>query len=516
MLHETLAEMLKMNNPSRFYLMFLTLSVTFGGVVFGYHMAVISGAIASLKEFFIDPFGWPEGIANSRLGLVVSSALFGCIAGASSGGLISRYLGRKTGLLIAALLLLLSATGSAMPELFFRPIGEADHTFVTAFVVYRIIGGFGVGLGMLVPLYIAEIAPAGIRGKLVSLTHFAIILGVLVAYFVNYSIARQGEDAWLHQVGWRWMFASETIPALLFAILLLMVPETPRYYVMKGSESKALKVLSRINGTEEARAILLDIKATFADTGSPSKKNRGKLFTGKLNGLFAFGPKVIVIGVLIPVIVHLSGINVILYYAPVIFSDMGTKTDASLLSTIFVGAVTLLFAIPAVFTVDRFGRKPLLKIGAIVMAVAMGLLGFTFFLGMNETVIGGEVISQFTSRFAAVSALTLILIFVAGFSMSWGPVGGVVTSEIFPNRIRGRALALAATFSSIANLVVTWTFPVLNNSSFLVDRFNHGAAYWIYGVVACLALYFLRFVPETKQKTLEEIESYWRKKSKEK
>jgi len=195
---------------------------------------------------------------------------------------------------------------------------------------------------------------------------------------------------------------------------------------------------------------------------------------------------------------------------------MGTKTDASLLSTVFVGIVTLLFTIPAIVTVDRFGRKPLLKIGAIIMAIAMGLLGFTFFLSLDETVIGGEVVSQFTSRFAAVSAFVLILVFVAGFSISWGPVVGVFETEIFPNRIRGRALAFTAVVSWISSLVVSWTFPVLNNSSFLVDRFNHGAAYWIYGAVACLALYFLRFVPETKQKTLEEIESYWRKKSKEK
>jgi len=506
-----------MTKPSRSYLIFLTFTASLGGVVFGYDMAVISGTVASLKEFFIDPFGWPETIANSRHGLVVSSALFGCIAGASVSGLISRYLGRKKGLLIAAFLLLLSAIGSSVPELFFRPIGEADHTFVIAFAAYRIMGGVGVGLtGMLSFLYIAEIAPAEIRGKLVSCNQFAIIFGMLLVYFVNYSIARQGEDAWLHQVGWRWMFASETSPVLLFTILLFMVPETPRFYVMKGSESKALKVLSRINGAEKARVILLEIKATFADTGSSAIKNPGKLSTRKENRLFAFGSEVIVIGTLIPMLQTFMGINVILYYAPAIFKDMGTKTDASLLSTVFVGIVTLLFTIPAIVTVDRFGRKPLLKIGAIIMAIAMGLLGFTFFLSLDETVIGGEVVSQFTSRFAAVSAFVLILVFVAGFSISWGPVVGVFETEIFPNRIRGRALAFTAVVSWISSLVVSWTFPVLNNSSFLVDRFNHGAAYWIYGAVACLALYFLRFVPETKQKTLEEIESYWRKKSKEK
>ena len=232
-----------MDKPSGYYLFLLTLTATLGGLLFGYDTAVISGTTASLKDFFIEPFNWPETVANSRHGLVISSALIGCIVGALSGGLIGKYFGRKKGLQLAAILFLISALGSAMPEIFFRPVGQADHTFIMTFVIYRIIGGIGVGLAsMLSPLYIAEIAPAGIRGKLVSWYQFAIIFGMLVVYFVNYSIARQGEDAWLHQIGWRWMFASEVIPACLFALLLFTVPETPRFHNKEASVSEPISL----------------------------------------------------------------------------------------------------------------------------------------------------------------------------------------------------------------------------------------------------------------------------------
>jgi len=369
----------------------------------------------------------------------------------------------------------------------------------------------GVGLAsMLSPLYIAEIAPADIRGKLVSWNQFAIVFGILVVYFVNYSISLKGEDAWLHQIGWRWMFASEVIPASLFAILLLLVPETPRYYVLKGSDDRALNVLSRINGKEKAREILKEIKETFIPQSTAVSAGGTTLKSSKL---FSFGFAVIIIGMLLAMFQQFIGINVIMYYAPAIFRDMGAKTDASLLSTIYVGIVNMLFTILAIVTVDRFGRKPLMIIGGIVMALAMGTLGFTFFFSLKEVNVGGEMVNQFASRFAAGSAFTLILLYIAGFAMSWGPVTWVLLSETFPNRIRGRALAVATGTMWIANLIISWTFPILNNSSYLVDRFNHGAAYWIYGFVSIVAAIFVsRFVPETKQKTLEELESFWTRK----
>ena len=463
------------------YLLKLTLVATLGGLLFGYDTAVISGTVSSLESFFVLPFGLDELGANARLGFVVSSALIGCVIGGISGGVISKKLGRKNGLILAAILFLFSAIGSSIPEMLVKPIGEGDHTFIYIFIVYRIIGGIGVGLAsMLSPLYIAEIAPAKIRGKLVSMNQFAIIFGMLVVYFVNYFIAKQGDDSWLNTVGWRWMFASEIIPATLFLIMLFMVPDTPRSLVLKSQPEKALDVLSKVNGIEEGKKILAEIQNTV-------ESHSGKLFS--------FGIAVIVIGVLLSVFQQFVGINVVLYYAPEIFKSMGSGTDTALLQTIIVGAVNLLFTVLAIMTVDKYGRKPLMIIGAIGMAFAMFALGTTFFM---ESV--------------GMGALIFMLIYVASFAMSWGPVCWVLLSEIFPNKIRGRALAVAVAAQWISNYLVSWTFPMMDKNTYLLETFNHGFAYWIYGVMGVLAaLLVWKFVPETKGKTLEEMEKIWEK-----
>ncbi len=468
-------------STSSSYLLKLTIVATLGGLLFGYDTAVISGTVSSLERFFVLPFGLGELGANARLGFVVSSALIGCIIGGVSGGLISKKLGRKNGLILAALLFLFSAIGSSMPEMFLKPIGEGDHTFIYIFIVYRIIGGIGVGLAsMLSPLYIAEIAPAKSRGKLVSMNQFAIIFGMLIVYFVNYFIAKQGDDTWLNTVGWRWMFASEAIPATLFLIMLFFVPDTPRSLVLKSQPEKALDVLIKVNGVEEGKKILADIQNTVVS-------HSGKLFS--------FGMTVIVIGVLLSVFQQFVGINVVLYYAPEIFKSMGSGTDTALLQTIIVGAVNLLFTVLAIITVDKYGRKPLMIIGALGMAFAMFALGTTFFM---ESVGKG--------------ALIFMLIYVASFAMSWGPVTWVLLSEIFPNKIRGRALAVAVAAQWISNYLVSWTFPMMDKNSYLLETFNHGFAYWIYGVMAVLATILVwKFVPETKGKTLEEMEKIWEK-----
>lgn len=461
------------------YLIRLTLVATLGGLLFGYDTAVISGTVSSLESFFVIPFGLEETAANARLGLVVSSALIGCIIGGISGGIISKKLGRKSGLILAAVLFLFSAIGSSIPEMLIEPIGEGNHTFIYIFIIYRIIGGIGVGLAsMLSPLYIAEIAPAKIRGKLVSMNQFAIIFGMLVVYFVNYFIAKQGDDSWLNTVGWRWMFASETIPATLFLLMLFLVPDTPRSLVLKKQPEKALDVLTKVNGIEEAKKILGDIQNTMVS-------HSGKLFS--------FGIGVIVIGVLLSVFQQFVGINVVLYYAPEIFKSMGSGTDTALLQTIIVGTVNLLFTVLAIMTVDKFGRKPLMLIGALGMAVAMFALGGAFF-----------------SKSVGIFALICMLVYVASFAMSWGPVVWVLLSEIFPNKIRGRAMAVAVAAQWISNYLVSWTFPMMDKNSYLLEKFNHGFAYWIYGIMAVIATIIVwRFVPETKGKTLEEMESIW-------
>lgn len=466
---------------SIWYVTILTFIATLGGLLFGYDTAVISGTVSSLKVVFINPYHWPETLANSWHGFLVSSALIGCIIGGLLGGLVSVKLGRKKGLILAAVLFLFSAVGSAMPEMFFRPIGQVDHTFIFHFIVYRIIGGIGVGLAsMLSPMYIAEMSPASMRGKLVSWNQFAIIFGMLVVYFVNYSIARNGDATWLDSIGWRWMFASETIPAFLFLFLLFFVPETPRFLALRNNEAKAMKILTRINGPEIAGTVMNEINATL------------KTASGKL---FSYGYLVIIIGVLLSIFQQFVGINVVLYYAPEIFKNMGSGTNDSLLLTIIVGFINLSFTVLAIFTVDRFGRKPLQIIGALGMALFMFMLGFSFFYNK-----------------LGVIAMVSMLGYVACFAFSWGPITWVLLSELFPNKIRGGAMAIAVAAQWIANLMISWTFPIMNSSSALTKLFNHGFAYWIYGIMGLLAAWFVwKLVPETKGKTLEEIEKLWKK-----
>ena len=276
------------------------------------------------------------------------------------------------------------------------------------------------------------------------------------------------------------MFASETIPAGIFLLLLLFVPDTPRSLVLKSKSEKALEVLTRINGSNQAKVVLKEIQGTVVH-------HSGKLFS--------FGFKVILIGMLLSIFQQFVGINVVLYYAPEIFKSMGANTDIALLQTIIVGSVNLIFTVLAIMTVDRFGRKPLMIVGALGMGISMFALGFSFF----SSAIG-------------IFALICMLLYVASFAMSWGPVTWVLLSEIFPNRIRGRAMAIAVAAQWISNYLVSWTFPMMDKNSFLIEKFNHGFAYWIYGVMAILAMFMVwKFVPETKGKTLEEMERVWKK-----
>lgn len=452
------------------YIIGITFVATLGGLLFGYDTAVISGAIGSLRTYF--------ELTAAQTGWAASSALFGCVIGAIAAGVVADHLGRKPGLLLAAFLFTVSALGSAIPDSF------------TIFIFYRIIGGIGVGIAsMLSPMYIAEIAPAHLRGRLVSLNQFAIIFGMLVVYFVNYGIALQGDETWNVQTGWRWMFASETIPALLFLILMILVPRSPRWLMLAGQEEKASVVLNKILSVERAKFALEEIKISLQKQST----ERVKLIS------HGFG-WVVFIGVMLSIFQQITGINVFLYYAPEIFSKIGGgSTNAALLQTIIVGAVNLLFTVIAILTVDKIGRKPLMMTGALGMGICITAIGFAAYFKNTD-----------------IWLLTFVLGYIASFALSLGPVVWVLLSEIFPNKIRGKAMAIAVGAQWISNFAVSQTFPMMMDNPYLIENFNGGFPFWFYGAMCGLTILFVwKFVPETKGKKLEEMEELWTRKSSE-
>ncbi len=457
----------------------LTFVATLGGLLFGYDTAVISGAVSAIDHYFIDPQHLAQTAASSLSGWTIASALLGCVVGSALAGWVSTRFGRKGALIVAALMFLVGSIGSAVPEFGLGVIGQMGPAALTPFICYRILGGVGVGMAsMISPLYIAEIAPSEIRGRLVSFNQLAIVIGILLVYFVNWFIQSLGSPQWYLDTAWRLMFASEAVPALLFLALLAFVPDTPRWFVMRGRNEEALAQLTRINGPEGARTILADIERSLHVR---SEK------------LLAFGMPVLLIGILLSVFQQLVGINAVLYYAPLMFKNLGASTDSAFLQTVVVGAANVLFTFVAIATVDRLGRKPLLVIGSVAMAAAMFLLG-----------------GLFDARAVGLWALVAVVAYIAGFALSWGPVVWVLLSEMFPNSIKGKAMAIAVAAQWIANLFVSWSFKVLDGSSWLNHHFHHGFAYWIYGAMSVLsAIFVVRFVPETKGRTLESIQELW-------
>ncbi len=451
------------------YIISITLVATLGGLLFGYDTAVISGAEKSIQAFLITS----QGLSTLIHGLTISSALIGCIIGGAISGIFASRIGRKRSLMIAAFLFFLSALGSAHPEFLFFEKGKATMGLLYMFNFYRIIGGIGVGMASaIVPMYIGEIAPAAIRGRLVSYNQFAIIFGMLVVYFVNWGIANGQTIEWINTIGWRRMFLSEAIPAGLFGLLLFLVPETPRYLSLKNKDEEALLVLEKINGSQKAKEILKDIRNTI-------EHHSGKLFS--------YGKLVIIIGILLSVFQQFVGINVALYYAPRIFESMGSGKDASMMQTVVMGLVNVIFTVIAILTVDKWGRKPLLMVGSIGMAIGMFVISALSYL---------EIIG--------IGTLVFIIVYTASFMMSWGPITWVLISEIFPNKIRGRAVAVAVVAQWAANYFISSTYPAMM-------EFSGAVTYGFYGLMSILSFVFVwKMVPETKGKTLEELEEIWK------
>lgn len=478
---------------SRAYLISIVMVAVLGGLLFGYDTAVISGAEKGLQAFFkgASDFEYTDFIH----GFTSSSALIGCIIGSSLSGVFAGRLGRKRSLVFAGVCFFISAWGSMFPESWLLPAGRPSWDLLVVFNLYRVLGGIGVGMASAIcPMYIGEVAPSNIRGMLVSWNQFAIIFGQLVVYFVNFiilgshanpiydaagAIANMADAQWTVTTGWRYMFGSECVPAGLFTVLICFVPETPRYLVMTGRDDRALGILSRINGTQKAREILQDIKDTI---------------TVKTERLFSYGFLCIFVGIMLSVFQQAVGINAVLYYAPRIFKDMGMGNE--MVFTVFMGVINILFTLVAVFTVERLGRKPLLICGSVGMA--LGAFGVAVTFG--------------TPGLEMVTAAS-IMVYSASFMFSWGPICWVLIAEIFPNTIRGAAVAVAVAFQWIFNFIVSSSFvPMFNMHLTPGDDFGHWFTYGLYGLVCVLAALFVwRLVPETKGKTLEDMTALWKK-----
>ena len=486
--------MVQTDKGSRGYLISIVMVAVLGGLLFGYDTAVISGAEKGLQAFFKEAQDFDY--SDRWHGFTSASALIGCIIGSALSGLLATRLGRKKSLIIAGLLFFVSALGSMDPEFLFFEHGKPSFSLLLMFNFYRIIGGIGVGLASAIcPMYIGEVAPSGIRGMLVSWNQFAIIFGQLVVYFVNFFIlgdhiqplveemgkgiaAINPAAQWTVTTGWRYMFGSEAVPAGLFALLICFVPETPRYLVSIGQDQKALGILSKINGSSKAQQILQDIKDTMVV---------------KTEKLLTYGAMCIFIGIMLSVFQQAVGINAVLYYAPRIFGDMGM--DDPMMLTVFMGIINISFTLVAIFTVEKWGRKPLLIWGSLGMALGAFGVAVTF---------GNESLSLITAA--------SLLLYSACFMFSWGPICWVLIAEIFPNTIRGAAVAIAVAAQWISNFIVSSTFvPMFNMHLTEGDDFGHWFTYGLYGIICVIAALFVwKLVPETKGKTLEDMTKLWR------
>lgn len=453
------------NDSGLRYLVLTSFVAALGGLLFGYDTAVISGAIGFIQSHF--------ALGAAEKGWAASSALVGCFLGVALAGAMSDHLGRRRTLIVAAVLFLVSAIGTAIARSF------------AEFVFFRIVGGLGVGAAsMTSPMYIAELSPARLRGRMVSLNQLAIVGGILLVYFVNYFIALQGGEPWNIDRGWRWMFGSEALPALIFLVLLFFVPESPRWLAKQGRMEESRAILTRIDGPEYAAAEMQEIQAALAQEDASLKQ----LIQPALR-------PVLILGISLAVLQQVTGINVFLYYAPEIFkAAAGSNVDTALLQTIVVGAVNLGFTVVALRTVDRWGRKPLMVVGAAGMGISLLAIG----VASMADAIGGWL-------------LIFILGYIACFALSVGPVTWVILSEIFPTKIRGRAMAIATFCLWVANYVISQTFPMMDESPWLIARFGHGFPFFLYAAFCVvLVLVVWRMVPETKGRSLEEIEKIWR------
>ncbi|MDG6079264.1 MFS transporter [Erythrobacter litoralis] len=447
---------------------------TIGGLLFGYDSGAVNGTQGGLTAAF--------DLSPAQLGFTVGSLLIGCAFGAFFAGRLADVIGRKRVMIVSAVLFVVGALIQGT---------TADHTF---FVIARFAGGMAVGAAsVLSPLYISEVAPANIRGRLTTVQQVMIITGLTAAFLVNYFLAAAAGDS-LAEIGgtpaWRWMYLAQAVPAAIFLVALFFIPESPRYLVSRGHSEDARKVLTRLFGTETANRKIGEIEASFSD------EHRPRLSDVTASGTI-FRP-IVWAGLLLATFQQFVGINVIFYYGETLWQLAGFTESDSLLINIVSGVVSIAAVFVAILFIDKIGRKPLLMIGSVGMAVSLGAMTFAF-SGAGTDASGNLVLSGMAGNIALVAA-NLYVIF---FNMSWGPVMWVMLGEMFPNQIRGSALAVAGLAQWGANFLVVQTFPLM------ADGLGLAVTYAIYTISAAISFFLVkRFINETKGKELEEMEGW--------
>ncbi len=449
------------------YAIRVALTVALGGFLMGFDASVISGVVTFIEPEF--------NLTKIELGWSVASLTLTASLAMMVSGPLSDRLGRRPVLMIAAVLFAISAVGSALAPSFIGLVGA------------RMLGGLGVGAALIIaPMYIGELAPAAMRGRMVSFNQLNIVLGISAAFFTNYLILQLGQAdlAWAKALrfgdwNWRWMLGVEAVPAMFYLLALFAVPESPRWLVMNGKDGDARRVLERVSDSAQAEADIVAVKASLRAERSAERTPLRELFRPGMR-------LVLVIGVSVAVLQQVTGINAVFFYAPMIFEQSGIGTDAAFMQAVLVGLVNLVFTVVAMLFIDRLGRRPLLVAGLTGIAVCMLLLSYGFASAeMNPTLI-----------------LVGILGFVASFAMSLGPVMWVLFSELFPNRVRGLAISFVGLINSAVSFAVQLIFP------WELENFGNSVTFLIYGLFAIVGLIIVvRLLPETKGKSLEELEA---------
>lgn len=456
---------------NKLYITLITILASLGGLLFGYDTGVINGTQFYFSKYF--------ELSAALKGWVVGSALLGCFLGAIIAGPVSKKFGRKKSLIISALLFTISAWGSGLPSI----LPES----VTLLIIFRIIGGLGIGVAsMNAPMYIAEIVPKEIRGTMVTFYQMAIVVGFFVVFLATYFIGNRGTLEYNINEGWRWMFWSELIPCLGFLLLLFFVPKSPRWLALQGRKDESDAILRRIHGEELA---VVEMKEIEASVSKGSKEKPNLLAKGVLS--------IVVIGTVFSALQQFTGINAVLYYGADIFEKaLGFGAEDVLAQQILLAATNFACTFIAMFTVDRLGRKPLIYIGSVGMIVGFLLLGVTL-ITQNVGIV----------------SLIGVLIFIGSFALSMGPVVWVMLSEMFPNNIRSAALSVAVAAQWLANYFVTQTFPMVADGAINNNDFWNGSLpYFIFIAFIIIIIFFSRkYLPETKGKSLEELETIWDK-----